>query len=367
MRLRALAEQPRDDGDNVSASYALAVEPDESQAETLERLLGARIGGTLKVVGSTDDALAALDERVPDLILMSPLLAAHDEEQIVARLGALGNGASHVQLLTIPRVADSPPQTGKKRRFGWSSQRNSPGAGGGFDPIAFASQVTEYLAHASTLRQANPSAESMADASDAPDPSDADTLAGLRIEHIEQLLQRFDADIPTHTEGDPTPIPERELMTMTTTHEVNTGTTRSSTEARLPRFLTLDEQVPLPLRALLAEADGCLKMSFLTGAGACADRTLDLLLAEQGMGEADRGDQIMQLGKKHPAVAESFLRGLSLVTNHPSGAWDEARATLAIAILKAIAYEIYVLGPERKERAAYVIELLERYKTVAKG
>ena len=55
------------------------------------------------------------------------------------------------------------------------------------------------------------------------------------------------------------------------------------------------------------------------------------------------------------------------MTNNPSGAWDEARVTLATVILKAISYEIYVLGPERKERAAYVIELLERFKSVGRG
>ena len=196
-----------------------------------------------------------------------------------------------------------------------------------------------------------------------------DPLAGLRIEHIEQLLERLDADTPPHVDSDPAPIPKRELMSTSTstTPETLVGATRSTADARLPRFLTLDEKVPLPLRALLDEADGCLKMSFLVGAGACAGRTLDLLLAEQGLGEADRAEQILQLGKKHPAVAETFLRGLSLVTNNPSGAWDDARATLAIAILKAIAYEIYVLGPERKERAAYVLELLERYRSAAKG
>jgi hypothetical protein len=150
-------------------------------------------------------------------------------------------------------------------------------------------------------------------------------------------------------------------------HEPGVGTTRNTGEQRLPRFLTLDDQVPLQLRGLLDEADGCLKMSFLTGAGACAERALDMLLAEQGLAGTDRAEQILQLGKKHPAVAESFMRGLSLVTNHPGGAWDEPRATIAVAILKAIAYEIYVLGPERKERAAYVIELLGRYKAAGKS
>jgi hypothetical protein len=155
-------------------------------------------------------------------------------------------------------------------------------------------------------------------------------------------------------------------MPMPTAHEVHVDA-RDSAASKFPRFLTLDEQIPMPLRALLDEADGCLKMSFLTGGGACAIRTLDLLLSEQGISDAERPEQIQQLGKKHPAVPESFLRVLSLVTNNPSGAWDEARVTLATVILKAISYEIYVLGPERKERAAYVIELLERFKAVGKG
>ena len=97
------------------------------------------------------------------------------------------------------------------------------------------------------------------------------------------------------------------LMTSTHTHEHHADTTRESGVQRLPRFLTLDEQIPLPLRALLDEADGCLKMSFLTGAGACAGRTLDLLLSEQGISEADRPEQIQQLGKKHAAVPRSRL------------------------------------------------------------
>lgn len=359
MSQKALADHPRDDS-GADASHALAVEPDASQARALERMLNARIGGTLRVVGSIEEAFAALLERVPDLILMSPLLAPQDEEQIVARLGAIGVDASHVRLLSIPRFGDNAAPVEKKRRFGWQSQKEPSSAGAGCDPIAFANDVAEYLSQASTLRQQG---QTVADRSGR---NSEDTLAGLRIEHIEQLLERMEADTPPQSDGDPPPSPKRELMPTSTTENI-VGATRNSAESPLPRFLTLDEKIPLPLRALLEEADGCLKMSFLVGAGACASRTLDLLLAEQGLGEADRAEQILQLGKKQPSVSESFLRGLSLVTNNPSGAWDAARATLAITILKAIAYEIYVLGPERKERAAYVLELLERYRSAAKG
>jgi len=389
----ALAKQPNDDM-NMSAassditSYALAIEPDASQARVLEQILAGRIGGTLRVVRSTDAAFATLAESVPDVILMSPLLAPQDEEQIVTHLGTLGIDASHVQLLSIPRFSDGHAPIQKKRRFGWQSQKPLTIASGGCDPDAFAHEVAEYLAQASTLRRGNTAV------SEPVQQSVEDTLAGLRLEHIEQLLERLDVsarkiseetilteetittqetipseeEMPSQEENILQEAPERDdAMTMTTASEVNVDTTREAGEPRLPRFLTLDERIPLPLRALLDEADGCLKMSFLTGAGACTGRTLDLLLAEQGLGGTDRADQIHQLGKKHPAVAESFLRGLSLVTNNPSGAWDEPRVKLAIVILKAIAYEIYVLGPERKERAAYVIELLERFKSAGRA
>ena len=357
MPRKALAHQATDDL-NVANSYALAIEPDREQARILEQMLDGQIGGTLKVVRSTEEAFASLLNAVPDVILMSPLLARQDEEQIVARLAELGEQGAHVKLLSIPRIVDEPPAE-KKRRFGWQSPKTVSSGNIGCDPVAFAIEVAEYLTQASTLRLAA--------------QSDEDTLAGLRLEHIEQLLDRFDTDGPQpvadaiEPPAAPASIPEREPMPISTTPDHAPDATRNASDGRQPRFLSLDERVPVPLRALLDEADGCLKMAFLTGAGACAGRTLDLLVSEQGLAGVDRAEQIQQLGKKQPAVAESFLRGLTLVMNNPSGAWDEARVTLAIVILKAIAYEIYVLGPERKERASYVIELLERFKSSGRG
>jgi hypothetical protein len=403
MARRALIEEP--DHQNASA-LALAIEPDASQAQLLEQALVHHIGGTLRVVHSTEAAFTAFGESLPDVILISPLLAHSEEERIVAHLGTLGVDASHVRLLSIPRLGDGHAADGKRGWFGGHVKRP---VNGGCDPAAFADEVAEYLATASTLRQ------NSSGAVDPAVPIPTDTLAGLRIEHIEQLLERTQdvlaappspveepagsagqaapADQPValanHVPPEPAgqtaspalPPPagtttepagivselatsERDDMPTTTVHEPGVDIPADS---RLPRFLIPDERVPLPLRALLDEADGCLKMSFLTGAGACAVRTLDLLLAEQSLGGTDRSEQIQQLGKKHPSIAEAFLRGLSIVTNNPSGAWDEARVRLVIAILKAIAYEIYVLGPERKERAAYVIELLERFKAAPKS
>jgi hypothetical protein len=365
----------------ASTPCVLAIEPDASQALILEQALSGRIAGKLVVVKSTEAALKSLVDTIPDLVLVSPLLSPRTEDQFVTHLRALGVDASHLQLLSIPRFGDSQAPVEKKWLFGAQSSRKPSGAGASCDPVAFADEVVGYLTQVSDERHDGRTILSKVDAPP-PEPSD-DTLAGVRIEHIERLLERLQADSTSSEKtaeraDNSSPqrvgeaisseaIPERDVMAMQSTQEVHGSATREPNSARLPRFLTLDEQISSPLRALLGEADGCLRMSFLTGGGACAGRALDLLLSEQGIVAGDRSHQIQELGKKHPAVAESFLRVLSQVVNDPSGAWDVTRLTLAIAILKAIAYEIYVLGPERTERATYVIGLLERFNSASKG
>jgi hypothetical protein len=305
MAQRATAHQPEHES---NLRDVIAIEPDAAQAAVLEAKIAGHSGFRLRVMASTEAAMTTFVEAIPDLILVSPLLPAGDEEQIMSHLYSLGVDASSVQLLPIARF------------------------------------IAEQL----------------------DDPLDA-----LRLEHIEHLLGPLDADEASERSTAEIisfePLSKREIDMPTTTHDQYVDTTGDTGTSRLPRFLTPDDRIPLPLRALLDEADGCLKMAFLTGAGACAVRTLDLLLAEQGVDGTDRGEQIQQLGKKHPAVGESFITTLALVTNNnPSGAWEDARVRLALAILKAMAYEIYVLGPERSERAAYVLELLKKFKAAGR-
>ena len=323
----------------------LAIEPDAAQSLVLEQVLTERLDGNLTVVGSTAEAFDTFVDTVPNVILMSPLLAAEDEQQVLTRLAALGVDASHVRLLSIPRFTENQPQETNGWRFGRSRKA---AIASGCDPVDFADRVVAALPPVS---EAEPQGPMLVQHTSL---QDNDSLAGLSIEHIEQLVERLE------------PVTEQNPMPTQSGHAV-VEPARDLTDTRLPRFLAPAEQIPLPLRSLMEEADGCLKMSFLTGAGAGAGRAVDLMISEQGLGGGERSEQILQLGKKNPAIPESFLRGLVLVTNNPSGAWDEARVTLAIGILKAVAYEIYVLGPERKERTAYVIELLERFKTAGKS
>jgi len=371
----------------------VAIEPDAAQAVVLQQVLEKRIPGRLVVVKSTEAALKALVDTIPDLVLVSPLLPPRTEDQFVAHLRALGVDASHLQMLSIPRFGDKQGSAERKRTFGSLSLKKFSGTGSTCDPVAFADEVAAYLTQVTEVRNEGRAIASAFGSTDGRGAAseESEPLPGVRIEHIERLLERLQADNapplqaiekfaeepaapvqPFTRELEPerssAPISERDVMPMQTAPDMHAGTTtRDVGSGRAPRFLTLDDQISSPLRALLDEADGCLRMNFMTGGGACAGRALDLLLSEQGIVTGDRAHQIQELGKKQPAVADSFLRVLAQVISDSGGTWDAARLTLAIALLKAIAYEIYVLGPERTERATYVIGLLERFNVASKG
>ncbi|MCM3881592.1 MAG: hypothetical protein ND807_15900 [Vicinamibacterales bacterium] len=357
--------------DTAPTFCVLAVEPDAKQAAILEQALDGRISGKLVVVNSTEAALKALVNAIPDLVLVSPLLPPRTEDRFLEHLRVLGVDASHLQLLSIPRFGDDQAPAPKKRTFGSLGLKKVGAARQTGDSVAatFADEVAACLERLADVRnEGNFFAEGGGFA------TEQDT--GVRLEHIERLLERLPMEEPEEPEeldepGEQAPVetlltngPEPEEDAMPTAQElVGTGTDTP----RLPRFLTLDQHIAPSLRAVLDEADGCLRMAFLTGGGACAVRALDILLADQGINDTERAHQLRELGKKHPAVAESFLRILLQVMSDPNAVWDISRLTLAIALLKAIAHEIYVLGPERTERATYVLGLLERFNAGMKG
>ena len=129
-----------------------------------------------------------------------------------------------------------------------------------------------------------------------------------------------------------------------------------------PAFLALDTRVPATLRDLLVEADGCLKSGFLTGATACAQRAVQALLKLE---DADGGSfqaRLRSLSDKYPAVAQvlfAVLMHFGDETVPDESKLDAHRLQLLMVTLKAVMYEIYVLGPERTERIQYVRRLLE--------
>jgi hypothetical protein len=104
---------------------------------------------------SAEGALAALGDRVPDLILTSALLSPNDEVVLGERLRALDAAASHVQTLTIPVLAA--PRTRVRERAGGvlsALRREKPRdtAPDGCDPAVFAEQIASYLERAAQER-----------------------------------------------------------------------------------------------------------------------------------------------------------------------------------------------------------------------
>ena len=96
-------------------SLVLALEPDPKQAAVLKQVVRDRVGAEFVLADSKDAALAAIAERVPDLILVTALLSPRDESELTDRLRDL-EGAEHLQTLTIPLLAERPAAAPKKKR-----------------------------------------------------------------------------------------------------------------------------------------------------------------------------------------------------------------------------------------------------------
>jgi hypothetical protein len=131
----------------------LAIEPDKRQATQLRSIAKAHLEAELVLADSAERALAALGDRVPDLVLTSALLLPKDEMALHERLRSLAGAASHVQTLTIPMLA-TPQQSksvgGMLSSLRGKSKKFNPTEG--CDPAVFAEQCAEYLERARAER-----------------------------------------------------------------------------------------------------------------------------------------------------------------------------------------------------------------------
>jgi len=135
----------------------LAIEPDRRQASQLTAMVRGRLHAELVLGESAERALAALGQRVPDLILTSALLSPKDENALGERLRALDGAAAHVQTLTIPVLASSSGRGSNRASGVLSALRRDKGKAvpvslDGCDPAVFAEQCKEYLERAESER-----------------------------------------------------------------------------------------------------------------------------------------------------------------------------------------------------------------------
>jgi hypothetical protein len=135
----------------------LAVEPDKRQAAQLAAVVRERLRADLVIADTAEHALAALGDRVPDLILTSALLSTRDETALADHLRSLDAAAAHVQTLTVPVLGGAAPRpsVGRGMLSALLGDRGQSGAApDGCDPAVFAEQCAAYLERAEQERTA---------------------------------------------------------------------------------------------------------------------------------------------------------------------------------------------------------------------
>jgi hypothetical protein len=130
-------------------------------------------------------------------------------------------------------------------------------------------------------------------------------------------------------------------------------------------FFVLDGRVPSELRALLTEAEGCLKSNFLTGASACARKIVYELAAREKADGDDYEERIKSLKSLHPEVEPALFDTLvtvqqvtsSKVHENAYDGWEARHIRVILAALAEVLHELYVLPALRDDRRKSVLAL----------
>jgi len=135
-------------------------------------------------------------------------------------------------------------------------------------------------------------------------------------------------------------------------------------------FFIVDSRIPGILRELITEAEGCLKMNYLTGASACMRKAIyELLVIEKAEGD-DYESRIKYLKQKHKDTDPSLFDILAHIQQMTSDKiheqswdkWDSPNLKLIIETLKTVLYDIYVIPQLKKESSIKIQELLVSVK-----
>src|SRR5688572_6664198 len=130
----------------------LAINDDRHQSAQLAALVRERLPHVeLVQAASTLDGMGAIGDRIPDLILTSPLLSPWDEGVLDAHLRDFGPAAAHVQTLRIPVLHSTP--SGSSGGGGMLSRlrgkkKTTAATPEGCDPNVFADEIAAYLKRA---------------------------------------------------------------------------------------------------------------------------------------------------------------------------------------------------------------------------
>ena len=132
-------------------------------------------------------------------------------------------------------------------------------------------------------------------------------------------------------------------------------------------FFVIDNRIPSIIRELITEAEGCLKMNFMTGASACMRKAIyELLVLENVEGEHYE-DRIKALKEKYPASDPELFDILGHIQQMTSDKiheqsweeWDSNNLRLIIETLRTVLYDIYVTPQVKADRSNQIKQLRE--------
>jgi hypothetical protein len=135
--------------------WLLAVQPDSSQAGVLRDALAAHISDDVVIAESLDDALAAIEKEIPDVLLLPTLMPAAVEDYLITYLGAIPS-ARRIQILGLPRLEKSESSVPQRARslLAWPWRQNPRPVGTiSCDPGIFTRDVIAYLAGARAMKE----------------------------------------------------------------------------------------------------------------------------------------------------------------------------------------------------------------------
>ena len=132
----------------------LAIEPDRRQAAHLTAIVRHQVGAELVIADTTEGALDAIGNRVPDLVLVPALLSPQDDAALAAALRVIA-AAAHVRTLTIPVLASGVTRAATGGMLAkWRRSRADSPAPDGCEPAVFGEQISTYLQEAAAERAA---------------------------------------------------------------------------------------------------------------------------------------------------------------------------------------------------------------------
>lgn len=130
-------------------------------------------------------------------------------------------------------------------------------------------------------------------------------------------------------------------------------------------FFTVDTRVPRIIRELITEAEGSLKMNYLTGASACIRKAIYELLVHEKLIDGDYEDRIKSLKGKYPSIDPELFDVLGHIQQMTSDKvheqswdkWNTPNLKVIIETLKEVLHEIYVLPDEKRQRKNKIQQL----------